>query len=61
MIKHYLDIFFHSYYTLYFIRISILILFVISLLAIAVGIIIILLDQAYRANIPQYPFMLGLI
>jgi hypothetical protein len=56
MIKHYLDTFFHSYYTLYLIRISILILFVIALLAIVVGIIIILLDQAYRANIPQYPF-----
>jgi hypothetical protein len=48
MIKHYLDLFLHSFYTLSFIRISILILFVISLFAIAVGIIVLLLEPIPR-------------
>jgi len=46
---NYLDILLNSFNTLSFIRIPVLILLLISLLSI-------LLDTAYRPNIPQYPF-----
>jgi hypothetical protein len=56
MIKLYLELFLQSFSTLSLIRIPILILFILSLLAIGVGVIVMLLDKAYRPNIPQYPF-----
>lgn len=45
-----------SFIHLTYIQIPVIITFILAILAIILGVIIILLDTAYRPNIPQYPF-----
>jgi hypothetical protein len=56
MINHYINILIRAFDSVWFLRISALILFLFTMLALILVVIIILLDKAYRPSIPQYPF-----
>ena len=52
----YLQIFIQAFKRVWFIQLSVLLFFLFSILVLILIVIIILLDNAYRPDVPQYPF-----